>query len=165
MGRGGDQEIRPWNSTKPHLPITESPDLPYTSCYLLLKHAEKSATCGFFGVAVGGVPSGYLLWPADPTKPTKPLTLRGEPCRMLYSRGTTMRKWNVLVTGNDGRPFYQNFHVIEEDPDAAMKWLMANFPYPKIRPTIKLQEIEEVEDASFFLPGIVYKSGKAYFNK
>ncbi len=76
-----------------------------------------------------------------------------------------MKKWNVLVSANDGRAFYQNFHVIEAGPEAAFKWLMDNFPYPRIKPTVQLQQIEEMEPADLFLPGIVYKSGKAYFNK
>ena len=74
-----------------------------------------------------------------------------------------MKKWNILVTGNDGRKFYQNFHVIAADADMAQRWLLENFPVPKLRPTIEVQEIEEMEDAALFLPGVVYKSGKAYF--
>ncbi|HXG60287.1 MAG TPA: hypothetical protein VNO22_02830 [Planctomycetota bacterium] len=74
-----------------------------------------------------------------------------------------MKKWNILVTGNDGRKFYQNFHVIERDAEAAKRYLLDNFPFPKLRPTIEIQEIEELEDAELFLPGVVYKSGKAYF--
>jgi hypothetical protein len=74
-----------------------------------------------------------------------------------------MKKWNILVWGNDGKKFCQNFHVIEVDAEAAQRCLMENFPYPKITPTISIQGIEEMEDAALFLPGIVYKSGKAYF--
>lgn len=74
-----------------------------------------------------------------------------------------MKKWNILVTGNDGRKFYQNFHVIETDAESAKKWLLENFPVPKLKATIEIQEIEEMEDAEFYLPGVVYKSGKAYF--
>jgi hypothetical protein len=74
-----------------------------------------------------------------------------------------VKKWNILVTGNDGRKFYQNFHVIEAQEDAAKKYLLENFPVPQIKPTIQVQEIEEMEAADLFLPGIVYKSGKAYF--
>ena len=74
------------------------------------------------------------------------------------------KKWNILVTGNDGRPFYQNFHVIESSADLAVKYLLENFPYPKLKPTIKVDQMEELEDAEFFLPGVVYKSGRAYFN-
>jgi len=76
-----------------------------------------------------------------------------------------MKKWNVVVSGNDGRPFYQNFHVIEQNADAAARWLMDNFPNAKLRPTLQLQQIEEMEAAELFLPGIVYRSGKVYFNK
>ncbi len=76
-----------------------------------------------------------------------------------------MKKWNVVVRGNDGRPFYQNFHVIEATAEAAGKWLLANFPYPKLKHTIELQQMEEMEDADLFLPGVVYRSGKVYFNK
>lgn len=75
------------------------------------------------------------------------------------------KKWNILVTGNDGRPFYQNFHVIEANPEAAARYLLENFPYPKLKHTIKIDQMEEVEDAEFFLPGVVYKSGRAYFNQ
>jgi hypothetical protein len=74
-----------------------------------------------------------------------------------------MKKWNILVTGNDGRKFYQNFHVIEASADAAKVYLLDNFPNTKIKPTIQIQEIEELEDAELFLPGVVYGSGKAYF--
>jgi hypothetical protein len=76
-----------------------------------------------------------------------------------------MKKWNILVTGNDGKKFYQNFHVIEVSPEAAKQYLLENFPVAKLKPTIQISEIEEMEDAEFFLPGVVYKSGKAYFNQ
>ena len=76
-----------------------------------------------------------------------------------------MKKFNILVTGNDGKKFYQNFHVIEVDPEAAKTYLLENFPNPKLKPTIQVTEIEEMEDAELFLPGVVYKSGKAYFNQ
>lgn len=79
------------------------------------------------------------------------------------ARETGMKKWNILVTGNDGRKFYQNFHVIEKDSEAAKQWLLENFPVPKLKATIQIQEVEEMEDAELFLPGVVYKSGKAYF--
>jgi hypothetical protein len=78
---------------------------------------------------------------------------------------TSMKKFNILVTGNDGKKFYQNFHVIEVDPEAAKTYLLENFPNPKLKPTIQVTEIEEMEDAELFLPGVVYKSGKAYFNQ
>ena len=75
-----------------------------------------------------------------------------------------MKKWNILVWGNDnGKKFCQNFHVIEGSAEAAKTYLLENFPNPKVRPTITVQEVEEMEDASLFLPGVVYKSGKAYF--
>ncbi len=74
------------------------------------------------------------------------------------------KKWNILVTGNDGRSFYQNFHVIEETAESAARYLLDNFPYPKLKHTIKIDQMEEMEDAEFFLPGVVYKSGRAYFN-
>jgi hypothetical protein len=76
-----------------------------------------------------------------------------------------MKKFNLLVTGNDGKKFYQNFHVVEVDPEAAKTYLLENFPNAKLKPTIQITEIEEMEDAELFLPGIVYKSGKAYFNQ
>ena len=74
-----------------------------------------------------------------------------------------MKKWNILVTGNDGRKFYQNFHVIEAGADAAKVYLLENFPNEKLKTSILIQEIEELEDAELFLPGVVYGSGKAYF--
>lgn len=74
-----------------------------------------------------------------------------------------MKKWNILVWGNDGKKFCQNFHVIEGSADAAQAYLLENFPSPKLRPTITVQGVEEMEDAALFLPGVVYKSGKAYF--
>ena len=74
-----------------------------------------------------------------------------------------MKKWNIMVWGNDGKKFCQNFHVIELDAEAAKRYLLENFPVPKIKATIQVQGIEEMEDAEMFLPGIVYKSGKAYF--
>ena len=74
-----------------------------------------------------------------------------------------MKKWNIVIWGNDGRKFVQNFHVIEAGADAAKQYLIENFPFPKIKSTLEIQEISELEDAEFFLPGIVYKSGKAYF--
>ena len=76
-----------------------------------------------------------------------------------------MKKFNILVTGNDGKKFYQNFHVIEADPEAAKSYLLENFPNSKLKPTIQITEIEEMEDAELFLPGVVYRSGKAYFNQ
>ena len=75
-----------------------------------------------------------------------------------------MKKWNVLVTANDGRPFYQNFHVLELSAEAAKRYLLSNFPYPKLQPSVRVEEIEEMEEATWFLPGVVYKSGRAYFN-
>ena len=74
-----------------------------------------------------------------------------------------MKKWNILVWANDGKKFCQNFHVIERDPEAAKRYLLENFPFPKIWHTVQIQGVEEMEDAELFLPGIVYKSGKAYF--
>ena len=75
-----------------------------------------------------------------------------------------MKKWNILVWANDGKKFCQNFHVIEASAEAAEQYLLENFPYPKIKPTVTVQGVEEMdEDASLFLPGLVYKSGKAYF--
>ncbi len=76
-----------------------------------------------------------------------------------------MKKWNLLVTASDGKRFYQNFHVIAESAEAASAWLLDNYPYAPLKPTAKVEEVEEMEDAAFFLPGIVYKSGKAYFNR
>jgi hypothetical protein len=80
-------------------------------------------------------------------------------------RRTGMKKYNILVTGNDGKKFYQNFHVIEVESEAAKTYLLENFPNPKLKPTIQVTEIEEMEDAELFLPGVIYKSGKAYFNQ
>jgi len=75
-----------------------------------------------------------------------------------------MKKWNILVWANDGKKFCQNFHVIETSAEAAQQYLLDNFPYPKLKVTITVQGVEEMnEDASLFLPGLVYKSGKAYF--
>jgi hypothetical protein len=89
-----------------------------------------------------------------------------EPLADHIRHGTVrMKKWNILVTGNDGKKFYQNFHVIEMTPEAAKQYLLENFPVAKLKPTIQINEIEEMEDAELFLPGVVYKSGKAYFNQ
>jgi hypothetical protein len=74
-----------------------------------------------------------------------------------------VKKWNILVWANDGKKYCQSFHVIEMSAEAAEQYLLENFPYPKLRPTITVQGVEEMEDASLFLPGLVYKSGKAYF--
>ena len=74
-----------------------------------------------------------------------------------------MKKWNILVWANDGKKFCQNFHVIEADAEAAKRYLLENFPNPTLKATVAIQEVEEMEDASLFLPGVVYKSGKAYF--
>ncbi len=68
-----------------------------------------------------------------------------------------------MVWANDGKKYCQNFYVIENDAEAAKRYLIENFPVPKIRHTVEVQGIEEMEDAELFLPGIVYKSGKAYF--
>ena len=53
-----------------------------------------------------------------------------------------MKKYNILVTGNDGKKFYQNFHVIEMTPEAAKQYLLENFPIPKLKPTIQISEIK-----------------------
>jgi hypothetical protein len=74
-----------------------------------------------------------------------------------------MKKWNILVWANDGKKFCQNFHVIESSADAAKQWLIDNFPSAKFKHTVQIQEVEEMEDAELFLPGVVYKSGRAYF--
>ena len=74
-----------------------------------------------------------------------------------------MKKWNILVWMNDGKKFCQNFHVIEADAEAAKRCLLENFPYPKLKASVAIQGVEEMEDAALFLPGVVYKSGKAYF--
>ena len=83
--------------------------------------------------------------------------------RLVYS--ATVKKWNLLVSADDGKRFYQNFHIIAETAESASQWLVENYPYPKLKPTAKVEEVEEMEDATHFLPGIVYKSGKAYFNR
>ena len=75
-----------------------------------------------------------------------------------------VKKWNVLITANDGRKFYQNFHVVELNGHAAQRYLLENFPDEKLKPTVAVEGIEEMEDATLYLPGIVYKSGKAYFS-
>jgi hypothetical protein len=75
-----------------------------------------------------------------------------------------MKKYNILITGNDGKKFYQNFHVIEATPEGAKQYLLENFPYPKLKPTVQITEIEEMEDADMFLPGVAHKSGKTHFN-
>jgi hypothetical protein len=72
-------------------------------------------------------------------------------------------KWNVLVTANDGRKFYQNVHVIEASPEAAKAWVLENYSNKHIRPSVEVTEIEKMEDADLYLPGIVYESGRAYF--
>lgn len=74
-----------------------------------------------------------------------------------------MRKWDVLITANDGQKFYQNVHVIESNPESASAYVQENFPDHKIRQTVKIEKIELIEEAELFLPGIVYKSGRAYF--
>jgi len=74
-----------------------------------------------------------------------------------------VKKWNILVWANDGKKFCQNFHVIEMSAEAAEHYLLDNYPYPKLRTTVTVQGVEEMEDASLYLPGLVYKSGKAYF--
>jgi len=75
-----------------------------------------------------------------------------------------MQKWNLLVKGNDGRKFYQNFHVLQETPEKAKSWLLLNFPDKTVRASIQITEIENIEEADLLLPGIVYESGKAYFD-
>jgi hypothetical protein len=74
-----------------------------------------------------------------------------------------VKKWNVLVWANDGKKFCQNFHVIEANAEAAQRYLLENFPYPTLKPTLAVQEVAEIEDAELYLPGVVYKSGRAYF--
>lgn len=74
-----------------------------------------------------------------------------------------MTKWNVLVTGNDGRKFYQNIYVMEATPRRAQAWVMANYPDVKLRQTMEVTEIEMMVEMPQYLPGIVYISGKAYF--
>jgi len=74
-----------------------------------------------------------------------------------------MQKWNVLLSGFDGRKFYQNVHVIERTAESAGVYLKECYPDRKVRSTIQVMEVEPLEDAELFLPGIVYVSGKAYF--
>ena len=74
-----------------------------------------------------------------------------------------MTKWNVLITANDGRKFYQNIYVLEANPKRAQSWVMANYPDVKIRQTVEVTEIEKMEEMPQHLPGIVYLSGRAYF--
>ena len=74
-----------------------------------------------------------------------------------------MIKWNILITANDGKKFYQNIHVLEVTPKRAHAWVMANYPEVRIRQTIEVTEIENMQEMRNYLPGIVYFSGKAYF--
>lgn len=74
------------------------------------------------------------------------------------------KKYNIVVSASDGRRFYQTFQVIEENPQKAASWLLSNWPDAKIRNTVKIEEVAEIEDAELLLPGIVYKSGKGYLN-
>ena len=76
-----------------------------------------------------------------------------------------MKKWNLMVSAadTDGKTFYQNFHVIERTPEKARDWLIDNYSNPDLKKTIKVTQMEELEDATLYLPGVVYKSGKAYF--
>ena len=75
-----------------------------------------------------------------------------------------MKKWKVLVAGNDGRQFFLHYEVIAEDGEAAKKLLAETLLQkdPKTKPDIR--EVEELEDAEFYLPGVVFKSGQAYFD-
>ena len=73
-----------------------------------------------------------------------------------------MRKWDILIAGDDGRAFTQNFHVVESSADAAQRYLLENFPDPEVRATVKIQSVRDLEDATLFLPGIVLQSDKAY---
>ena len=75
-----------------------------------------------------------------------------------------MRKWKVLVAGNDGRNFFLHYHVIAPDGDTAKKLLKEKLLHknPQLKPDIR--EVEELEDAEFYLPGVVFESGRAYFD-
>ena len=75
-----------------------------------------------------------------------------------------MKKWKVLVAGNDGRQFFRHYHVIAADAEAAKKSLADTLLQkdPQTKPDIR--EVEELEDAELYLPGVVFKSGKAYFD-
>ena len=75
-----------------------------------------------------------------------------------------MKKWKVLVAGNDGRNFFLHYHVITPDPETAKKVLTDTLVKkdPQAKPAIR--EVEELEDAEFYLPGVVFKSGRAYFD-
>ena len=75
-----------------------------------------------------------------------------------------MKKWKVLVAGNDGRNFFLHYHVIAPDKEAAKNLLrdMLLRKDPQAKPAIR--EVEELEDAALFLPGVVFKSGRAYFD-
>src|SRR5207249_4406024 len=53
------------------------------------------------------------------------------PIYWRIDRCILMKKFNILVTGNDGKKFYQNFHVIEAGPEAAKSYLLENFPNSK----------------------------------
>ena len=50
-----------------------------------------------------------------------------------------MKKWDVLVTANDGRKFYQNIHVIESNPESASVYVQENFPERRIRQTVNIE--------------------------
>ena len=75
-----------------------------------------------------------------------------------------MKKWKVLVAGNDGRNFFLHYHVIAPDGESAKKLLRESLIRndPQSKPAIR--EVEELEDAALFLPGVVFKSGRAYFD-
>lgn len=72
-----------------------------------------------------------------------------------------MKKWKVLVAGNDGKKFFLHYHVIAATPEAAKAALAEHLI--ATRSACDIKECEELEPAEFFLPGVVYKSGKAYF--
>ena len=81
--------------------------------------------------------------PPSPMKPNPTPALPLPPVEVL----PPMKKWNVLIHANDGRPFYQNFHVIEGSSGAAAQYLLANFPSPKIRSTVKgLRRVDRLND-------------------
>ena len=75
-----------------------------------------------------------------------------------------MKKWKVLVAGNDGRSFFLHYHVIAPDGETAKKLLAEKLlrKNPQLKPDIR--DVEELEDAEFYLPGVVFKSGRAYFD-
>ena len=73
-------------------------------------------------------------------------------------------KWKVLVAGNDGRQYFRHYHVIAVDGKTAKKLLAETLVVKDSKTKPDIREVEEVEDAELYLPGVVFESGKAYFD-